>query len=114
MKSREKSFSAFFRGHFKQVCRESSMHGAYYLCRPGLFFWERALWFLGMFISGSSIFYWTSFFVMRSIEKPVSIAIERDHVNWETFFPVFTVCVRDKVNETALEAFIRWVVKLCK
>lgn len=90
------------------------MHGAYYLCRPGLFFWERALWFLGMFISGSSIFYWTSFFVMRSIEKPVSIAIERDHVNWETFFPVFTVCVRDKVNETALEAFIRWVVELCK
>lgn len=67
------------------------------------------LWLLIMITSAHMIFYWTSVFIVRHIERPMYMAIERDNMNWETFFPAFTICAQDKVNETALQEFIRSV-----
>lgn len=104
---REKSFGAFFPAYFSQVCSASSMHGSYYLYKPGLLFVERVLWFLILVLCGHMIFYWTSFFILRHMESPLFLCREADHVHWETFFPVITLCAHDKVNETALHEFVQ-------
>lgn len=83
------------------------MHGAFYLAKPGLYFFERVIWFNLLVMSAFMIFYWTSMFIERHMHNPLYMAIERDHVHWETFFPALTFCPHDKVNETALAEFIR-------
>lgn len=103
----EKSFRLFLVDYIRRVCSVSSMHGAYYLYKPGLLFLERVLWLLTLLLCGNMIFYWTSFFITRHLESPLFLCIERDHVHWETFFPVITICGHDKVNESALQEFIR-------
>lgn len=106
-KEPEKSLGIFLQEYFAHVCSMSSMHGALYLSKPGLFFWERILILLFMMSAGAMIWYCTSLFIIKHLERPMGTTIERDHVNWETFFPVFTICAPDKVNETAMKEFIR-------
>lgn len=103
----KKSLGDFWLKHFQNICLNSSMHGAYYLAKPRLCFLERVLWFCILFASGNMIFYLWSILIRRHVDTPIRISIERDHINWETFFPPITLCARDKVNETALQQFIR-------
>lgn len=105
----EKSFGDFFALYFQAVCSRSTMHGASFLCNRKLFFWEKILWFLIMLFGGIMIFNWTALYIVRHIERPTIMSLQRDHLTWETFFPVFTICAEDKVNETALDEFIRCV-----
>lgn len=49
-----------------------------------------------------------SVFVKRHIESPTVVSIERDYTTWNTTFPSFTLCSKRKMNESALQNYLKW------
>lgn len=49
-------------------------------------------------------------FFRRHLYNPTVLSIERDFINWNTTFPSLTICPINKLNETALQVFLRLVI----
>lgn len=80
-----------------------------------MFSYIRILWSLILLIAASFTLYLEILFVQRFIERPLVTSLERDYYTWNTTFPSFTLCGQEKINETALEIYLRYKIVLkCK
>lgn len=60
-----------------------------------------------LFVAVAGAIYVVMQFIHRYIERPLVTSIERDYYAWNTTFPSFTLCSHRKMNETALDIFLR-------
>lgn len=84
----------------------STIHGLNHIAERKRHFLERLLWFVLVVISSYWIANLSSQALVRYIENPTVISMERDYFSWNTTFPAITICPTNKLSPVALEAYV--------
>lgn len=64
-------------------------------------FWCSVIVLFVIFSSINASIFWT-----RYLNNPTVVTIDRDYLNRNITFPPITLCLRHKLNETAMEEFL--------
>lgn len=46
-------------------------------------------------------------FIVKFIRNPINVSVDRDYFRFNLTFPTLTLCLHDRINETALQNFIK-------
>lgn len=91
---------------FRSFCASSSIHGFKYVLQKKVDRKERILWavfILAAFITAVNISTRT---VLRFLNEPTVVTIERDAFTWNTTFPAITICPVEKINYELLDRYL--------
>jgi Amiloride-sensitive sodium channel len=88
----------------RQIC---SLFTPAFCTSPHRVFWSV---FIVSFVIVSC--YNASLFWRRYLYNPTVVIIDRDYLNRNITFPPITLCLRNKLNETAMDEMLMWVIPI--
>lgn len=85
----------------------STIHGLNHMSTKKRHYTETLLWFLLVLLSTYWVAKLSNQALMRYVDNPTVISMERDYFSWNTSFPTATICPTNKTNTTTLENYVK-------
>lgn len=85
----------------------STIHGLNHISARKRHYSEALLWFLLVLLSTYWVAKLSNQALMRYVDNPTVISMERDYFSWNTSFPTATICPANKTNTTTLDNYVK-------
>uniref|UniRef100_A0A336MGE3 CSON001091 protein n=1 Tax=Culicoides sonorensis TaxID=179676 RepID=A0A336MGE3_CULSO len=75
---------------------------------------ERYYWIFSIFVVFGMSFIPISSFVFKFLTNPINVSVDRNYFHFNLTFPSVTLCLHDRLNETAMNEFVSSNEKISK